>query len=127
SVTDVNALHAVTLQTSGPGAGSAARPYGNDDTIVTLNGLVPNPSGELDLVVSEVNGLFAYLGVLQIALADDSPVFAINPQSIVAPANTSTSLTAYATSPLPVSYQWYFENSPIAGATSTNLPLPSLN
>ncbi len=127
SVTDVNGLHTVTLQTSGPGAGSAARPYGNDDTIVTLNGLVPNLSGELDLVVSEVNGLFAYLGVLQIALADDSPVFVLNPQSIVAPANTATSLTAFATSPLPVSYQWYFENSPIAGATDTNLPLPSLN
>ena len=127
SVTDSGGLHTVTLQTSGPGAGSVVRPYGNDDTIVLLNDLVPNAAGELDLVVTEVNGLFAYLGILQISLADDKPVFGLNPQSIVAPANTSTSLTAYATSALPVSYQWYFENSPVAGATSTNLLLPSLN
>lgn len=127
SVADVNGLHAVNLQTSGPGAGSAGRPYGNDDTIVSLNGLVPNASGELDLVVTEVNGLFAYLGILQISPADEKPVFVLNPQSILAPVNTSTSLTARATSTLPVSYQWYFANSPISGATSTNLPIPSLN
>jgi len=127
SVTDVNGVHAINLQTSGPGAGSAARPYGNDDTIVSLNGLVPNASGELDLVVSEVAGLFAYLGVMQISLADETPVFVVNPQSIVALANTTTSLTARATSISPVGYQWFFENSPVSGATSTNFLIPSVS
>jgi hypothetical protein len=127
SVSDVNGLHTLDLQTSGPGAGSAARPYGNNDTIVSLNGLVPNASGELDLAVTEKNGSFAYLGVLQISLADDKPVFVVNPQPIAAPVGTSTSLVARAVSSLPVSYQWYFSNHPILGATSTNLLISSLN
>lgn len=72
SVSDVNGLHSVNLQTSGPGAGSASQPYGNDDTIVSLNNLVPDGSGELDLSVSEVNGLFAYIGILEIVPTAES-------------------------------------------------------
>ena len=127
SVTDVNGVHSVNLQTSGPGAGSANQPYGNDDTIVSLNGLTPNPSGELDLSVTEVNGLFAYIGILEITLADEIPTFVLNPQSMEVAPGTSASLTAYAISAQPLNYHWFFQNSPIPGATSTNLPLPNLN
>jgi hypothetical protein len=69
SVSDVNGLHAVSLQTSGPGSGSPARPFGNDNTIVHLNELVPNAAGQLDLAVTVVNGDFAYLAVLQVVPA----------------------------------------------------------
>lgn len=127
SVTDVNGLHAITLQTSGPGAGSAALPYGNDDTIVSLLGLTPNASGQLDLVVTEVNGGFAYLGILEITLSGQGPTFVLQPQSIEVATGASTSLVAYASSAQPLAYQWYFQNQPIGGATSTNLPLSNLN
>ena len=66
SVSDVNGLHSVNLQTTGTGAGSTNLPFGNDDTIVSLNGLVPDASGQLDLAVAVVNGDFAYLAVLQV-------------------------------------------------------------
>jgi lysophospholipase L1-like esterase len=127
SVTDANGLHSVTLQTSGPGAGSASLPYGNDDTIVSLLGLTPNASGQLDLVVTEVSGGFAYLGILEIALAGQAPAFVLQPQSLEVATGTSTSLVAYASSAQPLNYQWYFQNQPIAGAISTNLPLPNLS
>jgi hypothetical protein len=77
--------------------------------------------------VTEVAGLFAYLGILQISQASDKPAFVLNPQSAVAPTGTSVSLTAWAVSSFPISYQWYFTNGPIAGATSTNLLIPSLS
>lgn len=126
SVTDVNGLHTVTLQTSGAGAGSSFLPNGNDDTIVSLNALVPNEFGELDLVISEVNGLYAYIGILEITTADEIPTFILHPQSIeVAPGSTAT-LTAYALSQEPLDYQWYFENNPIPGATETNLVLSDI-
>lgn len=128
SVTDVNGFHSVTLQSSGAGTGSMLYGVtnGNDHTIAALNGLVPDAYGDLDLSVSEVAGLYAYLGILEIAYADQAPAFMLNPQSLQVPVGTSTSLVAYATSPEPINYQWYFNNSPISGATSTNLALPNL-
>jgi Immunoglobulin domain len=125
SVTDVNGLHSVTLQTSGAGTGSMLYGItnGNDHTVVSLNGLVPDASGNVDLSVSEVAGLYAYLGILEITYADQAPAFVLNPQSLEVPIGASTSLVAYAISPQPLKYQWYFQNSPVSGATSTNLPL----
>ena len=126
SVTDSNGLHYVTLQTSGTGAGSTNQPTGNDATVVSLNGLVPDPSGELDLTVTEVAGLYAYLGILEITLADPLPSFALQPQSLEVAPGASSALIAYAVSTQPIGYQWYFQNSPIPGATGTNLPLPGI-
>jgi hypothetical protein len=69
SVADVNGAHTVDLQVSGPGAGSVANPYGNDDTIAILTDLVPDESGQIDLATSIVNGGFAYLGILKVTPA----------------------------------------------------------
>ncbi|HEX7653753.1 MAG TPA: hypothetical protein VF607_09620, partial [Verrucomicrobiae bacterium] len=118
--------HAVNLQTSGPGAGSTNQPYGNDYNIVALNGLIPDGGGNLNLTVSEVAGLFAYLGILEITVADPVPTFVQQPQSVEAAPGSSTNLAASAISTLPLNYQWYFQNSPLAGATTTNLNLPNL-
>lgn len=78
SVTDINGLHTVTLQTSGTGANSGTNALnlsGNDDTIVSLNGLVPSASGTLDFSLeagSKVSGsTFAYIGALQITEAPE--------------------------------------------------------
>ncbi|MES2437789.1 MAG: PEP-CTERM sorting domain-containing protein [Verrucomicrobiota bacterium] len=62
--------NSVQLQTSGLGSGSAANPFGNDDTIVSLNGLIPDGSNQIDLnITGLVSGgnSFAYLGILQIS------------------------------------------------------------
>ncbi len=69
-VTDINGPSAPkNVQTSGPGIGingGFVNNNGNDSTVVTFAGLVPNGSGELVLTVSVVNGGFAYLGAMEI-------------------------------------------------------------
>jgi hypothetical protein len=124
TVTDVNGTHTVSLQTSGPGAGSAANPYGNDQTIVPLNGLVPNASGQLTLTLSigaNTGNFFAYLGALEIAVNGFPPVFIVNPQSQTNLVGTTSTLAALATDSQPINYQWYFMNGLLTGATGTNL------
>jgi PEP-CTERM motif len=80
SVTDVNGLHTVTLQTSGPGAGTAANPYGNNATIPTLNNLVPNASGDINftLAIGANSGSnYAYLGALEITAVPEPTTMAL--------------------------------------------------
>lgn len=55
-----------TLVTSGPGAGSAARPNGNDDDFAYINGTQPTASGLATFRLSIINGGFAYVGAMQI-------------------------------------------------------------
>jgi hypothetical protein len=77
-VTDINGNHSVTLQTSGAGSGSDAYPNGNDDTIVSLTGLVPDASGNLNLIASEtVSGTYAYLGILEITAVPEPGTIAL--------------------------------------------------
>ncbi len=69
------------LQTSGSGSqpadpavaaagyfsnNSYAGIYGNEDKVITFDGLVPNGAGELVLTVSIVNGGYAYLGAIEL-------------------------------------------------------------
>jgi hypothetical protein len=127
SVTDVNGLHSVNVQTSGSGSGSAAHPTGNDDTIVSLNGLTPNGSGQLDLTTKEITGGFAYLGILKITPVDQPLVFVVNPQSAAVAIGSTVTLTAVASSSQPVNYQWYFANNALAGITGTNLVITNIS
>ena len=127
SVADVNGAHTVDLQVSGPGAGSEANPYGNDDTIAILSDLVPDESGQIDLATSIVNGGFAYLGILKVTPLGSLLEFDRFPQSLDVAPGTSTSLVAHAISSEAVNYQWYFMDNPISGATSTNLLFPSIS
>ena len=72
TITDNIGIHTVTLQTSGAGIGTnsaeypTGQPNGNDDEIVSLTGMVPNSSGELNFMLSNVNGGFSYIGAMEI-------------------------------------------------------------
>ncbi len=68
SVTDLTGLQTATLQTSGPGSGSAANPNGNDDTIIAFNGLIPTAGGTITLQVTNVDSNFSYLGALSLTV-----------------------------------------------------------
>lgn len=59
------------LQTSGPSAGSAGHPYGNDDTISSINGIQPTASGIVTTKLEVVNGSFAYLAAMEITEAPE--------------------------------------------------------
>lgn len=54
------------LQTSGAGSGSAANPTGNDDTTVSLLGLVPDANNSIRIDMLTNSGGFSYIGILDI-------------------------------------------------------------
>ena len=81
SVTDSGGVHATTLQTSGTDLGGSGY-HGNNSSLATLSGLVPNASGTIVLNVSNVHdtgiypaNAFGYLGVLSIS---DQPTVRID-------------------------------------------------
>ena len=57
--------HSATLQTSGPGAGRDGA-TGNDDDVVRLSGLQPDPWGQLFVDVSLAGPEYAYLALLEL-------------------------------------------------------------
>lgn len=78
TITDNLGPHVITLQTSGTGIGTntavypTGQPDGNDDEIVSLNGMVPTSLGTLNLGLSNVAGDFSYLGVMEITSVPES-------------------------------------------------------
>lgn len=57
-----------TLQTSGPGSASATTPgyNGNNDTIVSVNGIIPTLDGKIIGTLETVAGNYSYLGIMEI-------------------------------------------------------------
>jgi len=66
-----NGVFSTLLQTSGSDLESSTD--GNDSTIVSLNGLQTDASGQLSLRVTATEGGFAYLGVLELTEGDAAP------------------------------------------------------
>ncbi len=66
-----NGVFSATLQTSGADLVSATD--GNDSTIVSLNGLQTDASGQLTLRVAVAEGGFGYLGILELTEGDPAP------------------------------------------------------
>jgi len=56
-----------TLQTSGAGAGSGGSMTNNDD-VAALNGLRPDPWGNLFIDVTREQGIYAYVGILELTV-----------------------------------------------------------
>lgn len=56
------------LQTSGTGSASPTTPdyFGNNDTIVSINGITPTALGVIETRLETVNGNFSYLGIMEI-------------------------------------------------------------
>jgi hypothetical protein len=65
--TDANgASLSAILQTSGAGSGSAGNPTGNDDTTVSILGLVPDANNSIRVDMLTNSGGFSYIGILDI-------------------------------------------------------------
>lgn len=68
-VTGGNGPFSALLQTSGAGSGTAIA-NGNDDTVVSISGVVPDASNEIQVKVIADTGGFAYLGLLKVTESD---------------------------------------------------------
>lgn len=65
TITDINGLHSLSLQTSGPGIG--ANGYnGNNNKFANFTGLVPTGAGTITMTVASATNNFAYIGTMQV-------------------------------------------------------------
>ncbi len=62
-----NGPFAASLITTGLNIGSDGIYDGNDDTIVSINGVAPDALGGIDLTLQAVQGNFGYLGIMEIS------------------------------------------------------------
>ena len=61
-----------------------------------------------------------------VLLADGPPKFVLNPASISVPTGHTASFSASAVGYLPITYQWFTNGAPIAGATNANVSFTAL-
>jgi hypothetical protein len=63
--------------------------------------------------------------VLSPASGDSIPVITQQPASQIVPAGAKVTLSVVAASAGPLTYQWFFQNAPIAGASGSKLVIPN--
>jgi hypothetical protein len=95
------------------GGGSTAMAKLENDTAVLLN----RPSGGVQRVDGNHIGVFA---------PPIAPIILAQPQDKVAPVGASVIFTVFSGGTTPLRYQWRFNGTNIAGATSTNLAVSNL-
>jgi len=90
-------------------------------TNLTLNNVQPPNAGNYTVVVTNAGGaLTSALATLVVLVP---PSFTLQPISQTVIAGNTVSFSASASGTLPLSYQWLFDGTNLAGATDTNLTL----
>jgi hypothetical protein len=69
-----NGPFSASLTTSGENIGNDGAYDGNDDTIISIAGVAPNASGEIDFTLNATEGDFGYLGALEISSVPEPSV-----------------------------------------------------
>ena len=95
------------------------------NTSLVLPAVAPSQAGSYSVVVTNAAGAATSVAAVLSVLVPP-PVFALQPQSQTVPAGTNVTFTALATNNWPLTYQWYFGTSRIAGATTTALTLTNV-
>jgi len=106
----------------------ATSPAGLANT-VTYNGsaVVPSAVGTYSVVGTITNPNYTGTSSASLVIAAGSPpTFTLQPASQTVISGTTVQFTATVTSSPAASYQWYFNNAVIPGATSPTLTLPSV-
>jgi hypothetical protein len=117
----LNSATTYTFKDNGPGNGSFTG---------TLSGA---PITQVTFFRANTNavpsdGQVFSVNALAITTLGSKPIFDVQPKNSAAISGGTITLTAHATSNLgDPSYQWYFINSPISGATATNLILSNVD
>lgn len=100
---------------------------GATGTAYTRSNAQPAHAGNYSVLVSNSQGSVASSNAaLTVVTTDSPPVLTAYPQSQVAIAGSTVTLTATAQGTAPLNFQWEFNGSPIAGATGTALLLTNI-
>ncbi|HEY1790520.1 MAG TPA: glycoside hydrolase family 76 protein, partial [Verrucomicrobiae bacterium] len=92
------------------------------DNVSWCQWLLPTPATSNLLSWDCISSLVA-MQVVPASSNAAAPIFTLQPSNQVSDVGNAVTLSAFATNGEPMSYQWYHENNPIAGATGTNLVL----
>jgi alpha-tubulin suppressor-like RCC1 family protein len=105
---------------------NAAELPGETNSTLALSAVRANQAGSYDVVITNAIGTVTSAVAVLTVYVPPPPVFTLQPQSQTAPASTNVTFTALATDTWPVTYQWYFTGTALAGANSTNLDLTNI-
>jgi polygalacturonase len=94
---------------------------------MTLVDVSTNDAGIYSVIVSNpLDTATSSNAVLTVDTTPSAPVFIIQPVSVTVRMYDSASFTASAVGDQPITYQWYMNDQPVSGATSTLLSFPSV-
>ncbi|MGD0057914.1 MAG: immunoglobulin domain-containing protein [Verrucomicrobiia bacterium] len=100
---------------------------GGTDSTLTLTNVQSGAAGLYSVVVSNLAGsTTSSNAMLNVNTNPVAPMFTSEPASQVVLAGSTATLTSSADGTAPISYQWYLNNVPISGATSSTLTLPNV-
>ena len=95
--------------------------------VPTNNAVLPLGTNIVVITVADASGNAAY-STNQIIVQDQTPpVMVLEPQSQTNTIGASASLSVAAVACTPLSFQWYFDNTPLAAQTNSTLGLSNLN
>ena len=97
---------------------------GATNATLTLNNVQAANAGRYAVTVTNDFG-FSASSNATLSINPAIPVITFQPQSQTNVVNGSAAFTVAASGSSPFSYQWYFNSSPLAGATSNRLVLPA--
>ena len=97
------------------------------NSAITLVNVSTNDAGTYSVTVSNpISIVTSSYALLHVDTNPSAPVFIIQPASVSVRVYDSASFTAAAVGDAPITYQWYTNSLPIAGATSPTLNFPSV-
>ncbi len=100
---------------------------GATDSTLILTNVQPGEAGLYSVIVSNLAGtITSSNAMLNVSTNAVAPVFTSQPASQVVLSGSTATLTAFADGTAPISYQWYSNNVPVSGATSSTLTLPNV-
>ena len=95
--------------------------------VPTNNAVLPLGTNIVVITVADASGNAAY-STNQIIVQDQTPpVMVLQPQSQTNTIGASASFSVAAVACTPLSFQWYFDNTPLAAQTNSTLGLSNLN
>src|SRR2546422_2517563 len=98
---------------------------GATDTSYNLSNIQIANQGAYWVVVTNTHGSVTS-DVATLTVLVNPPKITIQPQDLVSLVNTSATFGVTVQGSAPFSYQWFFENAPIAGATGSAYTIPSV-